>query len=277
MDLKTLLDTPPWDWPEGAGKMFCEILRDEQADQSDRLVAAELAGDLTVINDKLVDALLSIVHRGDQPEQLRAKAAISLGPVLEQVETAFEIPDDVPITQRTFRRIKASLRKLYLDGSVPKEVRRRILEASVRAPQDYWHWEAIRAAYFSEDKEWKLTAVFSMRWVRGFDDQILEALESADPEIQYEAVCAAGNWELDAAWSHVAALVTSKGTQKPLLLTAIAAVASIRPREAGDILLDLTDGDDEDIVEAANEAMAMAEGTSEEDEDGEGDAGGWIN
>src|ERR1039457_5746509 len=29
MDLKTLLDTPPWDWPERAGKMFCEILRDE--------------------------------------------------------------------------------------------------------------------------------------------------------------------------------------------------------------------------------------------------------
>jgi hypothetical protein len=54
-------------------------------------------------------------------------------------------------------------------------------------------------------------------------------------------------------------------------------VASIRPREAGDILLDLTDGDDEDIVEAAKEAMALAEGTSEEDEDGEKDAGGWIN
>jgi hypothetical protein len=276
MDLKTLLDTPPWDWPEGAGKMFCGILRGERADESDRLVAAELAGDLIVINDELVDALLSIVRRGDQPEQMRARAAISLGPVLEQVETAFEIPDDAPITQRTFRRIKESLRELYLDGSVPKEVRRRILEASVRAPQD-WHWEAIRAAYCSEDKAWRLTAVFSMRWVRGFDDRILDSLASADPEIQYEAVCAAGNWELDAAWSHVAALVTCKGTQKPLPLAAIAAAAGIRPHEAGNILLDLTDADDEDIVEAAKEAMVLAEGTSEEDEDGEEDARGWVN
>jgi len=24
MDLKTLRDTPPWDWPESAGEMFLE-------------------------------------------------------------------------------------------------------------------------------------------------------------------------------------------------------------------------------------------------------------
>ena len=62
MDLKTLKDTPPWEWPEGAGKMFLEILRDGQADQSDRLLATELAGDFTVISDELVDALLSILR-----------------------------------------------------------------------------------------------------------------------------------------------------------------------------------------------------------------------
>src|SRR5450755_2290291 len=74
MDRKTSLDAPPWDWPEGAGKMFREVPRDERADESDRLVAAELAGDLIVINDELVDALLSVVRRGDQPEQMRARA-----------------------------------------------------------------------------------------------------------------------------------------------------------------------------------------------------------
>jgi hypothetical protein len=40
--------------------LFREIPRDERADESDRLVAAELAGDLIVIDDELVDALLSI-------------------------------------------------------------------------------------------------------------------------------------------------------------------------------------------------------------------------
>ena len=60
-----------------------------------------------------------------------------------------------------------------------------------------------RAAYSSDDEDWKLTAVFAMRSVRGFDGQILEALESENEDIHYEAVCAAGNWELEAAWSHV--------------------------------------------------------------------------
>ena len=62
-----------------------------------------------------------------------------------------------------------------------------------------------------------------------------------------------------AAWSHVRELVTSMDTDKFVLLAAIEAVVSIRPKEAGGLLVDLTDSHDEDIVEAAFEAMAMAE------------------
>ena len=101
-----------------------------------------------------------------------------------------------------------------------------------------------------------------MRWVSGFDNQILEALESDNQDIHYQAVCAAGNWGVDGAWSHVSRLVRAQETDKPLLLAAIDAVAGIRPREAGRILVDLTTSDDEDIVEAAYEAIAMAEGLS---------------
>ena len=103
----------------------------------------------------------------------------------------FADPDDVPVAERTFHRIGESLRKLYMDAGVPEEVRRRILEASVRAPED-WHEEAVRAAYGSDDDAWRLTAVFCMRFVRGFDEQIVEALDSENPDIHYEAVCAAG-------------------------------------------------------------------------------------
>lgn len=276
MDLKTLQDTPPWDWPRDAGKRFQEILIDHRANESDRLVAAELAGDLTVINDKLADSLTAIIRSPDEPERLRARAAISLGPVLEQAETdGFEDPDDVPITQRTFRNIQDSLRKLHFDNTIPKEVRRRVLEASVRAPES-WHQNAIRAAYSSGDKDWMLTAVFSMRWVRGFDDQILEALKSADPEIHYEAVQAAGNWGLAAAWSLIVALVHDAGAPKPLLLAAIGAVASIRPAEARRILVDLAGSDDEEIAEAADEAIGMAE-TASDEEDDEEVGSEWIN
>ncbi len=273
MDLKILNETPPWDWPKNADRMLLEILADDQTDAPDRILAMELAGDFTVINDELVDALLSIVRNSKETETLRKRAAISLGPVLEHADTeGFDDPDDVLIAEQTFHRIQKSFLKLYMDADVPKNVRRRILEASVRAPQS-WHQGAIRTAYPSDDNDWKLTAVFSMRFVRGFDNQILEALESEDEEIHYQAVCAAGNWEVDAAWSRVAALVTSKDTDKPLLLAAIDAVAGIRPQEAGVILANLTNSDDEDIVEAAYEASAIADGLSSiefnEDEDDE--------
>ncbi len=78
--MKSLKDIPPWDWPAGAGAMFLDVLRDGQAAESDRLLAAELAGDLTAIDDELVDALLAVLRSGAESEKLRVRAAISLGP-----------------------------------------------------------------------------------------------------------------------------------------------------------------------------------------------------
>ena len=283
MDLRSLIDTLPWEWPKNAGKLFLETLVDKQANESDRLIAAELAGDLTVMNDELAEVLLAIVGSGDEPEELRRKAAISLGPVLEQGYTElveddeFDDPGGVPISFDTFRNIQDSLRQLYLDESNPKELRRRILEAAVRAPQD-WQTDPIRAAYSSGDKEWMRTAVFAMGRVRGFDNQILEALESSDPAIHCEAVNAAGVWELDAAWPHVVALVEDPSTPKDLLLAAIEAVGYIRPHEAGEILADLADSRDGEISEAATEAIAMAQAMSGGGDDKEiEDEGEWIN
>jgi len=257
MDLKILKDKPPWEWPEDTDEMLLEILRDDQRDEFDRLLAAELGGDYTVINDELAEALLSIVLSNEESEDLRARAVISLGPALETAYVdGFEDPEYVPISEGTFHGIQKSLHKLYMDTDLPKEIRRRILEGSVRAPQE-WHQEAIRDAYSSDDDSWRLTAVFGMCYVRGFTAQILEALKNENEDIHYQAVCAAGNWEVDAAWSHIAGLVTTELTDKSLRLAAIEAVANIRPKEAEEILLDLTQSDDEDIVDAAYEAMAM--------------------
>jgi len=247
--------------------MLLDVLRNGRSSESDRLLATEFAGDITVINDELADALLSILRSGEKSEEVRGSAAISLGPVLEHADTqGFEEADDLPISEHTFRRIQESLHGLYVDATIPKDVRRRILEASARAPQA-WHQDAVRTAYAGDDEAWGLTAVFCMRFVRGFDEQILEALDSKNPDIHYEAVLAAGNWGVDTAWPHVAALLASEGTDKPLLLAAIDAAASIRPHEAAEMLEDLADSDDEDIVAAVHEAMAMAEGASGEDAD----------
>ena len=127
MDLKTMKETPPWDWPEGSGERFLEVLRGERADESDRLLAAELAGDSTAINDELADELLSIVGSGEEAEQLRAKAAISLGPVLEyEDQDGFEDPHDVPITEHTFGHLTSECDTCFwlirLARAIPKYV-----------------------------------------------------------------------------------------------------------------------------------------------------------
>lgn len=267
MELKTLENTPSWEWPESAGGTLLRILRSDQVEESDRLLAVELAGDFVVINDELVDALLSILCNGDESDELRGRAAISLGPALEHSDIeGFEDPDDVLISKQTFRRIQKTLPSLYVDAGVPKAVRRRILEASVRAPQD-WHLNAVRAAYSSGDDDWRLTAVFCMEYVRGFDDQILESLNSKNPDVHYHAVCAAGNWQIDAAWPHIAALLTSRKTDKPLLIAAVEAAANIRPRKALDILHNLMHSKDKDIAEAVALAMALADEPCDEEDD----------
>lgn len=259
MDLTSLTDIPAWEWPEDTAKQLLESLRDAGANEAELLLAAEFAGDLTVINDELADALLALLRNADRCETLRVRAAISLGPVLEYADTdGFDGLSDVPITEQTFGRIRELLRGLYRDADVPAAVRRRILEASVRAQQD-WHRGAIGAAWSADDAAWRLTAVFCMEYVRGFDAQILEALDSPHPDVHYHAVVAAGNWSVEAAWSRVVAVVASEGTEKSLLLAAIDAVASIRPSAADDALSDVLDAGDEDIVGAVHEALAMAE------------------
>lgn len=274
MNLKQLHDLEPWEWPPSAGATVLKTLQDVHADPNDRLLAAELAGDSTVIDDEIAAALLSVVGSRGEPEPLRAKAAIALGPALElgdeaEIDAALGL-DDTPISRNTFNSINKALRDLYLDNGTPKDVRRRILEASVRAPQN-WHAAAVRSVYASDDEDWKLTAVFCMQYIRGFGAEIVESLESPNPDIRYEAVCAAGNWEVAAAWPHVVKLVKSGDTAKPLLLAAIDAVAGIRPAEARNILGHLMDHHDEEISEAVYDALGMADGRMDGEFDDDGD------
>lgn len=265
--LNNLVDTPPWDWPGDTAQVLLGILGDEQAGEPERALAAELAGDFVVINDELTDVLLALVQSGEEAERVRCQAVLSLGPVLEYADgEGFEDAGMVPIGEPTFRRIQETLHTLYLDARVPPALRRRILEASVRAPQP-WHEEAICAACSSDDEAWRLTAVFCMRFVRGFEAQILVALTSGNPDIRREAVLAAGVWEVDAAWPPIVALVTAGEVEKSLRLAAIESAASIRPQEAAALLEILTLSDDEDISEAAHEAIAMASSAGDDDQD----------
>lgn len=274
MDITTLSRIPPWDWPDGTAELVLGVLRDGSADEEARLLAAELAGDGTIVDDDLAEALLDVVRSGEESVAIRGTAAIALRPVLEEYDAEFAGPDIgpfssdlLPITVATFQNVQETFRRLYLDAGVPEEVRRRILEASVRSVQE-WHADAVRAAYASDDEEWQLTAVFCMQYVAGFGDEILQALQSDDRAVLLDAVGAAGAWEIAEAWPRVVSLVRANGTDTPLRIVAIEAVGAIRPRQAEEELADLLDSDDEDIVDAVLETITMA-GFRPDDEPGD--------
>jgi hypothetical protein len=248
---------PPWEWPADAGTILIKVLEDESAAETERVIAAELAGDLVAMNDKVAGALLAILKNDDEPELLRAKSAIAFGPALELGDgEGFDEDDFAPITEVTFHRICVSLREVFESSAAPKLVRRRALEASVRAPQD-WEVAAIRQAYASDDREWRLTAVFCMRYVQGFKAEIAEAMGTDDEDILCEAVGAAGAWGVAAAWPRVADLLASADTPKPLLLEAIEAAGGIGARKAASLVANLCDCDDEEISDAAYEALGL--------------------
>jgi hypothetical protein len=268
---------PPWDWPPTAAREILAVLADRNALISERLLATELAGNLIVMNDDLAEELLRILQSPDESEDLRSGAAISFGAALEEANMeGYDSLDAPAVTEPLLERAKAALRDSYQDPGSPKVFRRMALEASVRA-QEPWHAGAVRAAYHAGDHEWKLTAVFCMRFVQGFDSEIVEALDSDDPDIHYEAVMAARDQAVPDAWDHLRALVLAAGsgedlvpgeddTERDLLIGAMHAVAFIRPLEAAEALAEIIESGDEGLSDAALEALDMVHGLMENDD-----------
>ncbi len=196
--------------------------------------------------------------------ELRQAAAIALEEYdmssLDELD-GFDAP---PVSSGVVREVQRSLRRLFLDAGAPTDVRRTALEASVRA-SEAWHEGAVRGALESDDRPWRLTGVFCAQYIRGFDQQILEALESDDPGIELEAVRAAGACGLRDAWPHVAAIFR-ESQDKDLRLAAIEAAPSIDPEAASPLLADIADSEeaeeDEDIRDAVQEALGMCGRTS---------------
>jgi len=258
MNLETIAALDPWDWPEDAKTVLLGVIRDHERDEIERQHATRLAGDLVVVDDEVFDVLLEIVSSGVETPEMRSRAAIAMGAALETADLeGFDFPEEVPISEATFERAVATLQDLYRDDSLPKLLRRRILEAAVRAPRD-WHHRAIRDAWASGDPEWRLTAAFSMEYVLGLEDEIREALGSGDDNVFYHAVIAAGANEMDEAWPAIRAILEDDEADKPLLLAAIDASALIAPVDAGPYLADLLRDEDEDIAAAAHEAIVTA-------------------
>ena len=267
MTLAELQNLPSFQWPEDAADTLHRVLTDASGGEEDRGLAAALAGDPVVMGEELTRALLAILENGSEPASVQASAAISLGPMLETMDTeGLDDPEEAPVAEETFRRAQAVLRKLHSDESAPAVVRRCALEAAVRAPED-WQADAVRAAWQSEDVGWKTTAVFAMGYVRGFEKEILSALRSPNDEVHLAAVTSAGNAEVEEAWGHVAELVKAKNTPKPLRIAAIEAASTIDPDKASRLLEPLVNHKDPEIAGAAEEAVAMSRAFAAMDEE----------
>lgn len=258
MDLEQLYDLPSWEWPEGTAERLLALVQDTKASAADREMAAELLSDISVMNDAVASVLLNVASDHDEDPGVRSMAAVALGSALEYADVeGFDDSEEDPLSERVFQKIQKRFYELYHDPRTPTDVRRSVLEGSVRAPQE-WHRQAVASAYASGDDGWKLTAVFAMRWVDGFEKEILESLESEDPEIFFQAVCAAGAWGLPEAAPVLERLLRLEEIDEDLLFAAIEAVATVMPERAPEVLGDLLNSDDPDVVDAVEESLARA-------------------
>ncbi len=279
MDLKQLYDIPPWEWPGNATAIIYEAVSEPGRPEPDRLMALELAGEPVVINDRLAEALMTIIQDGRESEEVRCQAVIALGVGLEgayldevDLEDDFlaEINTDEiveSLSSHLLIKIQEKLSRLYRDAEMPERVRRRILEASVRAPWD-WHKNAVTAAYYSGDHDWRLTSVFCMGYLPGFNEELIEALRDPDREISLEAVGSALNHGLSEALPTFKDLLLNRpSSDKELLLRAIELVPEVCPEQAGEMLSSLVDDKDREVATAVLDALALAETMMELDDD----------
>ncbi|MFW5967353.1 MAG: hypothetical protein ACOCV2_07540 [Persicimonas sp.] len=95
--------------------------------------------------------MLDILTDTDADPERRGRAAVKLGPGLQFCDERLNWGDpELYFGKAIFEEIDQTFRRLYHDADTPKFIRRRILEAAVRAPME-WHEGAARAAWEADD------------------------------------------------------------------------------------------------------------------------------
>jgi hypothetical protein len=253
--LEMLQAIPPWDWPEEARDWLGEALKDD--DEQNRLTAAQLAS--AVVDEGLAGELLRVC-REDPTAEVASAAAIALGPALEECYVEYDegladampdLPETAPLSREAYQQVVEVLEGIYHDADCPTKVRRRALEAAVRAPRD-WQVGAARAAHQSGDPDWRMTAVFCMGYLPGFEETILEVIAKDEHQgVRREALLAAGNQEIDAAGPEVLRVAANNDEPVELRIAAIAALETIFPEGSQELLETLAEAKNEELAEAA--------------------------
>jgi HEAT repeat protein len=180
---------------------------------------------------KLMAPFIDLLQN-DPSAQVRAAAASALGRFVYLGEI-----EEIRAAQ--LHRVEAALLAV-IQGADELEVRRRALEAMAFSSREDVP-PLIEQAYHSDEPLMKVSAVFAMG--RSADDRwetlVLKELESARPEVRFEAVRASGELELPGAVDALKTLLYDADTQ--VREAAIWGLGQIGGNEARTALMDVLD------------------------------------
>jgi hypothetical protein len=229
---------------------FGPVFRFCLGDEDERVREAAIEGLWEDNDTALINPLLTLL-RDDSSIPVRAGAASSLGRYvllgeLDKIKTQHV----ALVREALLETIRSSFEHL--------EVRRRAIEAIAYSGDEDVRG-IIEAAYYDEDERMRTSAVFAMG--RSADpywsDLVINELESARPEMRYEAAMACGELGLSAAIPLLANLVNDP--DREVQAVAIWALGQIGGDEARRILYDCYREDDEFLCEAVEEALEQLE------------------
>lgn len=199
---------------------------------------------------RLISPLIRCLQRDSDPD-VRAAAALSLGRYLLLGEYG-------QIDASAVHRITAALMGAYRSGDEDVWVRRRVLEALANSSHDDLP-DMILEAYEEHDDTLRTGAIFAMgrsadpRWNR----YVLSELGNQDSAMLFEAVRASGELEIEEAVPDLLRLLNDEDIE--IRDAAVWALGRVGGREARRALKACCNSDDEDLAEAAENALAELE------------------
>ncbi len=229
-------------------------------DDSDAEVRGEAIACLWLDPDpRWIDVLMRKVD-SDVHADVRAHAISALGRYVYEGEIAMDDGWDSPevsINADAYARVTDFLFGIAQDPEEALETRRYAIEALAFRTGDDKVLDLIEWAYQHKDRRMKVSAIFAMarngdaRWT----DVILRELHSADPEIQHEAIHAAGELSLFEAADALMELIRDKGLPKSLRLLAIYSLGGTGADSAYPFLERLARSRDRDVRQVAQDAI----------------------
>lgn len=227
-------------------------------DDPDAMVRAEAVSCLWHTADPMwIEELLSKAQR-DPDLDVRTRALSTLGHYI--VDAEIELFNDLENEERALsdgdiQRVVDFLFETAQNPLLSVDERRYAIEA-LAFLDDPEVDEMIDWAYAQSDPRYRASALFAMgrsgnlRWT----DLVLAELHSANREVQYEAVRAAGELGLQEATEILIRLVRGRGVDKALRLRAILSLGEAGDDRAYPVLEELCHARDREVREAAREA-----------------------